>query len=72
MNNKLQEIIQTLVPFIMLGVVAALCIGLVLMFSSVLIWGVFIGAILWAGNMLKTLLFPGKKNNQIGRPCHRT
>lgn len=61
MNDKIKQIIETLVPFLILGVMAALFIGLIIMFSSVLIWGIFIGGILWAISMLKGFFFPEKK-----------
>ena len=64
MKNTLKQMIHTFIPFIMLGVMAALCVGLVLMFSSILIWGVFIGGILWVVAMAKNFLFPEKKTNR--------
>lgn len=61
MNDKMKQLIQTLIPFLILGVMAALFIGLVIMFSSVLIWGIFIGGILWAISLVKSFFFPEKK-----------
>ena len=60
MNEKLQKLLQTLIPFIMLGIVAALCIGFIIMFSSILIWGIFIGGLLWIGALAKSFFFPDK------------
>lgn len=61
MNDKIKQIFQTLIPFLMLGIMAALLIGLVIMFSSILVWGIFIGGILWAISMIKNFFFPEKK-----------
>lgn len=61
MNDKIKQLIQTLVPFLVLGVIAALFVGLLIMFSSILVWGIFIGAILWAVTMIKNFFFPVKE-----------
>lgn len=60
MNHKFQQILQSLIPFMVLGLAVALLIGLFIMFSYVLVWGIFIGGILWIGAIIKSFLFPGK------------
>lgn len=60
MNDKLRSLLESLIPFIVLGVATSLIIGLFIMFSYVLVWGIFIGAILWAGFLIKNFLFPSK------------
>lgn len=58
MSNKLQEIFEQLIPFILLGIAIALVIGLFIMLSYVLLYGIILGAIIWGGVMLKNYLFP--------------
>lgn len=61
MNNKLQDFLKNLVPFLMIGVAISIAIWLFIMFSYVLVWGFFIGGILWIFFFLKDLFFPGEK-----------
>ncbi|MGC1182937.1 hypothetical protein [Legionella sp.] len=67
MNTKLQpsKIFETLVPFIIAGIAIALFIGLLFMFSYVVIWGLMIGGVLWLLSLVKGLLFPNSKNSVI-------
>ncbi len=58
MNKTLQQIFQPLIPFIILGVAIAFIIGLFIMLSYVLVWGVLLGAIIWLAALLKNYLFP--------------
>lgn len=60
MNNKFQvsKIVETLVPFIIAGIAISLFIGLLFMFSYVVIWGLIIGGILWAISVVKEFFFP--------------
>lgn len=67
MNNSFERLISGIVPFIMLGIAVSLMIGLVIMFSYVLLWGVFIGFVLWAIVSVKEYFFPSKKINIRGR-----
>jgi len=60
MNVKFQSILQTLVPFLMLGFAIALITGLLLMFFQILIWGFCIGAVLWMVALIKDFFFPAK------------
>lgn len=63
MNDKLRNILESLIPFMLLGVAISLIIGLFIMFSYVLIWGIFIGGILWLVFFIKNFLFPGSKKS---------
>jgi hypothetical protein len=56
--NKIQELIEQLVPFILLGITIAAIIALFIMVSYVLIWGLVLGGILWIGVVVKSFLFP--------------
>lgn len=58
MNNTLQKLLETLVPFILIGIAIALFVGLLIMFSYVLVWGLLIGGILWLIALAKQFLFP--------------
>jgi hypothetical protein len=49
-----------LIPFIILGVAISLIIGLFIMLSYVLVWGVVLGAIIWLAVMIKNYLFPSQ------------
>lgn len=59
-NNYLRVLINSFVPFITLGVAFALIIGLVIMFSYVLVWGIFIGVILWIVASIKAYFFSSR------------
>lgn len=67
MSNKFQvpKIFETLIPFIIAGTAIALFIGLLFMFSYVIIWGLLIGGILWIVSVVKALVFPSTKNTSI-------
>lgn len=60
MNNKfeLPKIFETLIPFILAGIAIALFVGLLFMFSYVVIWGLIIGGLLWVLSVIKELIFP--------------
>ena len=58
MNNYLKVLINSIVPFVMLGVAISLIIGLAIMFSYVLVWGILIGVILWIAASVKEYFFP--------------
>ncbi len=60
MNDKLQRIfgqaLNTLGPFILLGIVIACVIGLFILSYYVFLWGMIIGCILWVFNLIKRSL----------------
>lgn len=56
----IKKILESLVPFIVVGVAIALCIGLLLMFFSVAIWGLVIGGVLWLAALAKQYFFPSQ------------
>lgn len=64
MNEKLQQFLENIIPFLVLGVAIALFVGLLFMFSYILVWGIFIGAILWLLNLGKEYLFPNKEETK--------
>ncbi len=67
MNNKLSKIIEQLIPFIILGVAIALVIGLFIMLSYALIWGLCLGAFIWGVVMIKNYFFPTPSLKKEGR-----
>lgn len=72
MSTKFQtsKIFETLIPFIIAGIAIALFIGLLFMFSYVVVWGLIIGGILWLISVFKELVLsytkksPPLKKNQ--------
>ena len=60
MNEKLQKIIENIVPFMIIGIGIALVIGFLFMFFYVVIWGVLIGGVLWIVAMAKQYFFPNE------------
>lgn len=62
MNEKLQRLFENLIPFLMLGIAIALIIGLFIMFSYVLFWGLLIGGVLWIVSSIKIYFFPSRSN----------
>ncbi|WP_419419523.1 hypothetical protein ACNVED_13585 [Legionella sp. D16C41] len=68
MSNKVNYILQTLIPFLIIGIAIAMLIGLLILFSYILVWGIFVGAILWLAAIIKNFLFPKKvTSNSDGR-----
>ncbi|MCH9755787.1 MAG: hypothetical protein K0U37_01175 [Gammaproteobacteria bacterium] len=47
MSRSLKHFFQQLPPFILLGIAIALAVGIFVVFSYVLVWGLLIGGILW-------------------------
>ncbi|WBV65350.1 hypothetical protein PGH44_12690 [Legionella pneumophila] len=67
MSDKVQKLIENIVPFIVIGVGIAIVIALLFMFFYVAIWGVIIGGILWLGALAKEYFFPAnhpRKNKE--------
>jgi len=68
MKNNLNKITELLFPCLILGVFLALVIGLFIMLSYVLVWGLLIGAVLWIGVSIKNQFFPeAPPNKREGR-----
>jgi hypothetical protein len=58
MNDKLQKIIENLLPFVIVGIAIALFIGLLFMFFYIAVWGLIIGGVLWLTTLVKQYFFP--------------
>jgi hypothetical protein len=52
MPQLLKHLFQQLPPFILLGISIALGIGIFMLFSYMLLWGLLIGAVLWGINLV--------------------
>ncbi|CEG55916.1 hypothetical protein [Legionella fallonii] len=64
MSDKLQKIIENLLPFVIVGVAIALFIGLLFMFFYIAIWGLVIGGVLWLATLVKEYLFPSNTSKK--------
>lgn len=60
----IKKIGESLIPYLVIGVAIALCIGLLFTFFSVAIWGLIIGGILWLAALAKEYLFPSKTTSK--------
>ena len=69
MNKTFKSLLEQLFPFLILGTAIALIVGIFIMFSYVLIWGIIIGAVLWLIYVIKNALFPNEvsTNDKKGR-----
>ena len=47
MTNTLKQLVRQLPPFILIGIVIAFAIGIFVVFSYVLLWGLLVGSVLW-------------------------
>lgn len=65
MKENLKKGIENIIPFLILGIAIAFLVGIFIMFSYVLFWGLIVGAVLWGFNFLKTLIFPERKSSNI-------
>ena len=45
--NKLELFFEQLIPFVLLGIAIAFTVGLIIVFSYVLMWGILLGGIIW-------------------------
>ena len=57
---EIKKILDSLVPFVVIGVAIALGISLLLMFFSIAIWGLIIGGVLWLFFLVKNYFFPSE------------
>lgn len=63
-----KKILDSFLPFIIIGVGIAITVGLLFMFFSIAIWGIVIGGILWLVTLAKQYFFPTQPvKNDSGR-----
>jgi hypothetical protein len=60
MNLKFQELFDQAIPYLIAGVGIALLVGLFILFSHLIFWGVIIGLLLWASVWLRQAFFSTK------------
>jgi hypothetical protein len=61
MKKNVKQGLENIIPFLVFGMVIALVVGILIMFSYVFIWGLIIGAVLWIVSFLKKLILSEKK-----------
>jgi hypothetical protein len=63
-----KKILDSLLPYVLIGVGIAIAVGLLFMFFSIAIWGIVIGGVLWIGAMVKQYFFPApSQKDDAGR-----
>lgn len=62
MKTKLPRVLEPLLPFVGVGIAIAFGIGLFIMLAYILMWGLFIGGLIWAVVMIKKYVFPRAKS----------
>lgn len=60
MNDSYKRIAENLVTFLILGVAVAVVVGLFIMLSYVILWGLMIGAVMWLVSLGYNYLFATK------------
>ena len=75
--NQMNQIMQSLKhffrqmpPFILLGISIAFIIGIFIVFSYVLLWGLLIGAVLWGVNAIVRYFRSPSSDNTSSKPPH--
>lgn len=65
--DKMKSILEQMVPYILIGIVIAILVGTFILFSHLLLWGIVIGAVMWAVVFIKGYFFPSKPKSDEGR-----
>lgn len=65
MNAKFKQLLESIVPFLLIGIAIALVLGFFIMLSYVFFWGLVIGGVLWLGYFIKNLLLPSKPSDKM-------
>lgn len=71
MNSKLQRIYTQLFPYLIIGTAIAIVVGLLIMLSCILVWGIIIGSIIWVATLIKKALFSQEKPTPIQEHKHK-
>jgi hypothetical protein len=58
---------QQLPTFILIGIAVAMLIGLLVIFTYVLVWGIILGGFFWMCSLIKCYFIDASKNNKSGR-----
>lgn len=67
MNHKIQRIFAQLFPYVLVGIAISMAVGILIMLSCILMWGLIIGGVLWVGTLIKQALFPSEQPQQEGK-----
>lgn len=68
MSKENKGLMQQLAPFLVLGVAVAVIVGLFIMFSYLILWGIVIGAVLWViSKISRYFSSPGSTKKPSGR-----
>lgn len=67
MNDKIQKVLENLIPYVVLGFLVALFFTILFFFSYLFIWGLIIGGIIWAISTIKKYFYPEQKPAKKGR-----
>lgn len=68
MNNKLRTSLEQIIPFFILGIAIALMVGLIVVFSYVVLWGLLLGGILWCiASISRYFTSDPKRSKEKGR-----
>ena len=59
--NVLQRFFETIVPFLVIGLLIAVTVAIAIMMFYVLLWGVAIGLIIYAAAWVKNKVCPAKQ-----------
>ncbi len=65
--STFKKLAEQSIPYIIIGMVIALAIGLLIMLSRIFIWGLILGAIIWFAVFIKNYLFPTPPDEKTGR-----
>ncbi|MBA2709076.1 MAG: hypothetical protein H0U57_00565 [Tatlockia sp.] len=60
MKEKVKQGLEKIIPFLILGVAIAFLLGVFIVFSYILFWGIIVGVVIWSINALKNLIPPTK------------
>ena len=61
MQNRKPSFVDKLIPYLFVGMVLATLVGLAVIFSVLLLWGLVIGFVLYVVMWIKNKLFPRKQ-----------
>lgn len=64
MNHKLRRIGVQLLPYFLIGMAISATIGLLIILSSLILWGMLIGSVIWVISLIKNALFPSETSLQ--------
>ncbi|MBA3535723.1 MAG: hypothetical protein H0T84_03790 [Tatlockia sp.] len=65
MKKNLKQAPEKIITFLFFCIIIALAVGILIMISYFIIWGLILGSLLWIVTFLKKLIYSEKKiNNQ--------